>query len=456
MSVEEIYYKAMLSKDDRFDGKFLVGVKTTGIYCRSICPAKPKRENIEFFPDALSPEKAGYRPCLRWQLISQNAMFDLDMESFAKALGISGRHIRRLFEKEVGLSPKKISDFHRLNFAQKLIKDTHLDLTPIALSSGFKSIRRFNDAFKKRYQLPPGAMRQSATSIHETSFVLQLAYRPPFDWKNLLNYYLRHKIPFVEEVATSSYQRGFKIDSTLGVLVAHNKAQKAQIELTIHYQNPKVLFTVVNQVRKMFDLDSDPLLISHHFSMFPFLNKLWEEFSGLRIAKEWDPFEIALSPILGQVVSVKHASKLMEALVKNDGEKIVHPLTKKETYLFTQPESLVNASLNQLKTTSQRKNAIRALFNSIFKKRLSFNDYQDPDHFKKLLINIKGIGNGSAEYILLRAFGDTNAFPADDLILKRTLSINSKTFDSSQIAPWNGYLAVYLWKKYAKVLSKKG
>jgi AraC family transcriptional regulator, regulatory protein of adaptative response / DNA-3-methyladenine glycosylase II len=158
MSVEEIYYKAMLSKDDRFDGKFLVGVKTTGIYCRSICPAKPKRENIEFFPDALSPEKAGYRPCLRchpecspnsisWpgqsellkralQLISQNAMFDLDMESFAKALGISGRHIRRLFEKEVGLSPKKISDFHRLNFAQKLIKDTHLDLTPIALSSG--------------------------------------------------------------------------------------------------------------------------------------------------------------------------------------------------------------------------------------------------------------------------------------------------------------------------------
>ena len=349
MDKDDIYYKAMLSKDYRFDGKFYVAVKTTGIYCRPICPARPKRENIEFFTDSLSAEKAGYRPCLRchpefspdsmaWpgksavvqralQLISQNVMFDMNMETFAKQLGVGSRHLRRLFEKEMGLSPKKISDLHRLNFARKLISETHLGLTTVAMTAGFSSLRRFNDAFKKRYHIPPRIVRKSKSLMTETVFTLHMAYRPPLDWKSLLLYYSKHQIPFIEDVSDSHYQRIFKVGSSIGLFAVQNNERKAQLELKVHCQDPKVLFTVVNRVRKMFDLNSDPLLISNQFSLFPFLTQLWEDFPGLRIAKGWDPFEIAVGTILGQVVSVKQASRLMSDLVQSYGEKIYHPLT---------------------------------------------------------------------------------------------------------------------------------
>lgn len=477
MDRDDIYYKAMLSRDYRFDGKFYVAVKTTGIYCRPICPAKPKRENIEFFTDSFSAEKAGYRPCLRchpefspdsmaWpgkstivqralQLISQNVMFDMNVEIFAKQLKMSSRHLRRLFEKEMGLSPKKISDLHRLNFALKLISETSLELTAVAMSAGFGSLRRFNDAFKKRYHLSPSVVRKSKLPMAENVFTLHLAYRPPFDWKDLLRFYSKHHIPFVEEVSDSHYQRVFKVDSSIGLFSLQNDEKKAQLELKVYCHDPKVLFTIVNRVRKMFDLNSDPLLISNQFSIFPFLNQLWEEFPGLRIAKGWDPFEIAVGTILGQVVSVKQASRLMGDLVKNYGEKIYHPLTNAETFLFPTPEVLVKASLDEIKTTGQRKKTIKELCQSLIEKKISFAEYQEPEDFKKQLKTLKGIGNWSAEYISLRGLGETNAFPKDDLILKRALSLNFQLFDPNLLEPWRGYLAVYLWKKYAEILSKQ-
>lgn len=477
MDQDEIYYKALLSKDYRFDGKFYVAVKTTGIYCRPICPAKPKRENIEFFTDSLSAEKAGYRPCLRchpefspdsmtWpgksaivqralQLISQNAMFETDIEAFAKLLGVSSRHLRRLFEEEMGMSPKQISDLHRLNFARKLICDApELDLTTVAMTSGFSCLRRFNDAFKKRYHHSPRIIRKSKVKTSENTFTLHISYRPPLDWKNLLLYYSKHQIPGIEEVSDTHYQRVFRIGTSLGVVNVCHDEKKAQIELKVHCQDPKVLFPVVNRVRKMFDLDSDPLLISNQFSLFPEFDQLWKEFPGLRIARGWDPFEIAIGTILGQVVSVKQASRLMGDLVQQYGEEVVHPLTNKKAFLFPTPEVLANASLDGIKTTTQRKHSIKELCQAIVDKQLNFNEYQDLKAFKQQLMNIKGIGNWSAEYISLRGIGDTNAFPKDDLILKRALTLNSHVFNPNQIEPWKGYLAVYLWKKYGEVCSK--
>jgi AraC family transcriptional regulator of adaptative response / DNA-3-methyladenine glycosylase II len=476
MDRDDIYYKAMLSKDYRFDGKFYVAVKTTGIYCRPICPAKPKRENIEFFTDAYSAEKAGYRPCLRchpefspdsmtWpgkspvvqralQLISQNGMIECDVEAFAQQFHISSRHLRRLFETEVGLSPKQISDLHRLNFAHKLICETQLELTQVALTSGFSSLRRFNDAFKKRYHNPPRLIRKSQSKSSENVFTLPIAYRPPLDWKSLLLYYSKHQIPFIEEVSEVSYQRVFKESGSMGLFHVENNEKKAQLELKVYCQDPKVLFPIVNRVRKMFDLNSDPLLISNQFSHFPFLMQLGEEFPGLRIARGWDAFEVAVGTILGQVISIRQASKLMGDLVQNYGEKIPHPLTHEQTFLFPTPEILEEASLDEIKTTTARKNAIRALCHALLNKKISFSESQDPKNFKSQLRAIKGIGNWSAEYISLRGLGDTNAFPKDDLILKRALQLNAHHFDLTQIEPWQGYLAVYLWKKYADTLSK--
>lgn len=466
----------MLSRDYRFDGKFFVGVKTTGIYCRPICPAKPKRENVLFFQNALDAEQAGFRPCLRchpefspetfaWpgkseivkkalNLISQNVMFETDIANFARQLGITDRQLRRLFDKEVGLSPKKVSDLHRLNFAKKLITETSLSLTKVAMSAGFASVRRFNDAFKKRYNKAPRFMRKTKSDSKKDAYTLHIAYRPPFDWTTLLQYYEKHLIPYLEKVTKNSYQRVFKIGSTYGSFTVLNDEENARLELKVHCSDPNVLFAVVNRVRKMFDLDSDPLLIHHQFSKIPYLNQLWEEFPGLRIAQGWDPFEIAVGTILGQVVSVKQASKLMGDLVCQYGEEIVHPITSEKSYLFPTPETLLNASFNQIKTTNQRKNTIKMICQSLINGEINFSEHQNYESLKTNLQKIKGLGNWSAEYILLRALGDTNAFPKDDLLLKRALQLH-KEIDLNLVEPWKGYLAVLLWKKYAVILSKQ-
>lgn len=478
MDQDDIYYHAMLSRDYRFDGKFYIAVKTTGIYCRPICPAKPLRKNVEFFLDSYSAEKAGYRPCLRChpefspnslscsgkssivqnalQLISQNVMFDISIEEFANQLGVSARHLRRLFDEEMGLSPKKISDMHRLNFAQKLIVETtNLNLTDIALASGFCSLRRFNDAFIKRYHCSPSQIRKHKLKKPNNIFTLHVAYRPPFDWKNALLYYANHQIPFLEEVTDSSYQRVFKINSSIGLVTIKNDENNSQLELKIDCEDPKVLFPVVNRVRKMFDLDSDPFLINQQFAISPVLKELWKEFPGLRITTGWDPFEIAIGTILGQVVSIKQASHLMGELVRMHGEKIIHPVTQKENFLFPTPEILIEASLEKLKSTNQRKKAIKNLCQNLIDNTIRLDQFQNFENLKKQLRLIEGIGSWSAEYICLRGLGDTNAFPSDDLILKRALTLNINTFDSNQFAPWRGYLAIYLWKKYAHTLSRK-
>lgn len=451
MEQEEIYYKAMLSRDYRFDGKFYIAVKTTGIYCRPICPAKPKFENVEFFQDAISAEKAGYRPCLRChpefapeypsllgkspivqkalQQISQNAL--LDVEAFAMQFGVSSRHLRRLFENEVGMSPKELSDHHRLNFASKLIQETTLDLTQIAFASGFNSLRRFNDAFKKRYRHPPSVLRKGkATS--DNSFTLHLSYRPPLDWKSLLLYYANHQIPYLEKVTQDSYERVFKE----GYFTVQNDEKKAQIELKVFCQDPKVLFPIVNRVRQMFDLNSDPIFIYNQFSKVPFLKELWEGFPGLRLAQGWDPFEIAMGTILGQVVSMKRASQMMGELVTHYGE--------------IKPEVLAVASLDEIKTTGGRKQAIRDLCKAILNNEISLSSCQNLQIFKENLRKIKGIGHWSAEYISLRGLGDTNAFPKEDLVLKRALKACGHQFNLQQLEPWKSYLAIYLWRKYGK------
>lgn len=153
-------------------------------------------------------------------------------------------------------------------------------------------------------------------------FTLHFSYRPPFDWESLLFYYSQHRIPFIEEISQSHYQRIFKVDNSIGIFKVHNDEAKAQVILKIYCQDSKVLFTVANRVSKMFDLNSDPILIRNQFSIFPFLTELWKEFPGLRIARGWDPFEIAVGTILGQVISVKQASRLMGEVVQHYGEKI--------------------------------------------------------------------------------------------------------------------------------------
>src|SRR5918999_1180009 len=215
------FYEAMLARDYRFDGKFFVAVKTTGVYCRPICPARPKRQNVEFFPDAASAELAGYRPCLRcrpecaplspawWgkkavvqralKLIARNEFHQTNEDQFAGRLGLSGRHLRRLFDEEIGQTPKQIADNNRLNFARKLIVETEMPIMTVARTAGFASLRRFNDAFQRRFRRAPSQLRRLRSKTDSKDGIeLKLSFRPPYDWQTLIRFYQSHPIPGVE------------------------------------------------------------------------------------------------------------------------------------------------------------------------------------------------------------------------------------------------------------------
>lgn len=474
---DDLYYQAMLARDYRFDGKFFIGVKTTGVYCRPICPAKPKRRNVEFFPHAVAAERAGYRPCLRcrpesapdsptWigttvvvqralKQIANNELLHTDEDTFASRLGVTARHLRRLFVQEIGQTPKRISDNNRLDFARKLVVETHLPMTAAAMTAGFSSLRRFNDAFKVRFRRSPSQLRRKQSSADPGAGVeLTLSYRPPFGWDNLLSFYQSHTLPGLQEVVGNRVQRLFRMGSTTGFLEIQPVPDLPQLRLRVIAGNPTILFDVVRCVRRMFDLDSDPLLIANHFSSFPSLDRLYRVCPGLRVPRGWDPFETAVCTILGQLVSVSHASALVGQLISAYGDEIVHPLTSKPARVFPTAETLARSDLAHVKTTTARKQTIREFSRRVLSGVISLNDAQDPAAFRQALLNIKGLGPWSAEYISLRALGDTDAFPAKDLILARALE-HHPDLDLDLVKPWRAYAAVYFWKEFSRSLSKK-
>ncbi len=473
----DTFYEAMLARDPRFDGKFFIGVKTTGIYCRPICPAKPKRENVEFFPNALSAEKAGYRPCLRcrpecaplspaWagksavvqralKLIAENKLLELNEDEFADLLGVTARHLRRLFDEEFGKTPKQISDNNRLDFARKLLTETSLPVTEIAFASGFSSIRRFNDSTKKRFHRSPSDLRKKLLSHPKGAGIyLKLSYRPPFDWKSLIHFYETHQITGIEKTTNGIYERIFKIEKTIGGIRLEYGAEQPELRLRIVTEDYKHLFRVVQKVRQMFDLDSDPIVIENCFAGSKPLLELTRKHPGLRVARGWDPFETTICSILGQLVSTEQARRLVRLLVEGYGQEVKNPFSGEKAFLFPTPERLAKESLEKLGTTQARKETIREFSRLFLEGKIRLESTQDPIAFRKALLQIPGIGPWTAEYVCLRGLGDPDAFPHSDLILKRAVKL-LPDLELDRIRPWRGYAAVYLWKEYAASLSKK-
>jgi AraC family transcriptional regulator of adaptative response / DNA-3-methyladenine glycosylase II len=471
------FYRAMRARDPRFDGKFFVGVKTTGVYCRPICPAKPKRENVEFFPDAASAEIAGYRPCLRcrpecaplspawWgkkavvqralKLIAKNEYHHVSAGQFAARLGVSARHLGRLFKEEIGKTPKQIADENRLNFARKLIVETRIPIMKVARSAGFASLRRFNGAFQHRFGRAPSKLRKMRANAAGAGQVeLELSFRPPLDWLSLVQFYRTHPIPGVESVTGDVFERVFRIGDEVGHFTARIPANAARVRLTIVIADPRHLLEIVSRVRRMFDLDSDPMLIADSFAQSPLLSRLHRRFPGLRVPGGWDPFETAICSILGQLVSAAQRVNLVAQLVAAYGEQVAHPLTGAACYLFPGPEKLAESDLLKVRTTPGRKEAIREFSRRVLSGSISLSEAQDPLSFRKALLETRGIGPWSAEYISLRAIGDTDAFPRTDLILKRVLE-KHPNLDFQSIKPWRAYAAIYLWKAFARTLSRK-
>lgn len=474
MDRNDVFYAAMLARDHRFDGKFFVGVKTTGIYCRPICPAKPKRENVEFFKNDLEAEKAGYRPCLRcrpesapqssaWigtSAVVQRAMRSLqnpkameqNEDQFAQSFGVTSRHLRRLFTEEIGKTPKQLLSESRLNLARQLITETALPMTEIAFASGFQSIRRFNGAFKERFKKSPRQIRRQ--KVKDASTVqLTLSYRPPFDFEGLIKFYASHATGRLEWFEAGKMFRVVESQGKVGKIAISNDEKNSRLIVDIDFPEIAVIATLLAQVRALFDLDSDPVMIANALEVDPKIKALLKKHSGLRLPSGWDAFEVAIGTILGQLVSVERGRALLGELIEELGEDSGFERDGKRIKLFPRPEVIAKADLGFLKTTGLRKKTLQHFSKAVAENKISLSATQDMDEFIEKVTELPGIGEWSAAYMALRALRYTDAFPGTDLILARALKKHSPKVIES-LRPWRGYVAILLWREYAHSLKK--
>lgn len=479
MKKDDIFYEAMKTRDHRFDGKFFVGVKTTGIYCRPICPAKPKRENVEFFQNQHEAELAGYRPCMRchpesaphsplWigksaivqraikTLHSQEAI-DFNEDKFAAQFGITARHLRRLFIEEVGKTPKQLSFENRLNLARKLITETNLPITEIAFASGFSSIRRFNDSFKERFKKSPREIRQNKTSKKldnlEEGIKISLSYRPPFDFEGLMKSYENHRIGNLEWFKNQKMNRIVVMGDNVGLVTIENNIKTMSLLVTINFPDTSMLHAIISRVRNLFDLDSDPIVIANVLEKNRDIKKLLKNYPGIRLPSGWDSFEVAISAILGQLVSVEFGRALVYDLIEIAGSDSGMIIEGKKIKNFPTPKQIIQADLTTLKTTKMRKETLVSFAKAVLEKEISLESTQDVEGFLKKVMSIKGIGPWTANYMALKSLRSTDTFPGSDLILARTLETHPKEV-IDQMSPWRGYVAALFWRNYSQSLKK--
>jgi len=468
----DTYYEAMLARDFRFDGKFFVGVRTTGIYCRPICPAKPKRENVEFFDSRLEAERAGYRPCMRcrpesapqspaWigksavvqravKILHSQETLDFHEDAFAARFGVTARHLRRLFIEEVGKTPKQLAFENRLNLARTLVSETSLSITEIAFASGFSSIRRFNDAFKTRFEKAPSEIRRKPRENSDPSsslagVVIHLSYRPPFDFEGLLRTYERHAVGSLEWIEDGVFNRVIATNGKIGTVAVSNVPEKASLRVKIDFSDLSAIPAILNRVRNAFDLNSDPVWVANRLETDPSIRKLLRRYPGIRLPSGWDPFEVAIATILGQLVSVERGRALVADLIEIAGLETDRTVFGKRIKLFPTPQQIIEADLTSLKTTGTRKQTLVAFCQALLDRKLSLEPTQDVALFMKNVLTIRGIGPWSAQYMALKALRDTDAFPSSDLLLARALEkYSQKTIEA--MSPWRGYVAALFWR----------
>lgn len=471
MSEEEIFYQAMRTRDARFDGKFFVGVRTTGVYCRPVCPARPHPRNVEFFPDAGAAERAGYRPCLRcrpeaapdspaWngasalvqralRALAESGPERFGEETFAARFGVGARHLRRIFIAEVGKTPARIAAERRLDFARKLIAETGLPMGRIAGSAGFASMRRFNAAIRERFHRSPTEMRRRQRGpAGDEGVDLALPFRPPFDWEAMLDYYRSHAIASLEAFPAGAYERLFRFEGGKPGHVRVTRGPGSTLRIRVRGGDVSDLGRVARAVRRMFDLDADPQAVADAFARCPALERLRLARPGLRAPRGWDPFETAVCAVLGQLVSIPQANRLIAQLIQGYGEEAPDPLGGAPLRWFPSPGAIAGADLGLVRTTSARKAALRELASRAASGTLSFSSAQDPAAFRAALRSIKGIGPWTAEYVCLRAIGDADAFPGTDLVLRRALQADAG-IDPGLVRPWRGYAAAHLWRAWS-------
>lgn len=468
--------QARLSRDARFDGRFFTAVKTTGIYCRPVCPAPtPKSRNVEYFANAASAEAAGYRPCLRcrpelspadglWRrgddvvaratrLIEDGALDDSPMSALACRLHVGERHLRRLFVDKLGVTPQQVQATRRLLFAKQLLSETTLPITDVALASGFHSLRRFNDAFLCAYGLPPTRLRKHADTekVLAGPLQLKLAYRPPFDFPASLDFLRLRALPGIEHIGIDHYARVLDTRGAWMEVREWGGAEPA-LRLSLHGVAAPTLPAIVQRVRRMFDLDADPSAIHAQLTEDPRLAPLVKAQPGLRLPGGWDGFEVAMRAVLGQQVSVVAATTLARRLVVKHGRPLATPVADDLHSLFPLPEELVDVDLAGLGLPSKRAATLNTVAKAIADGMVRFGLEQSLDDFVASWKALPGIGDWTAQYIAMRGLRHPDAFPAGDLVLRKQAG-NGSTVTEKQLReqaeawrPWRSYAVIQLWR----------
>ncbi len=468
--------QARLTRDVRFDGLFFTAVKSTGIYCRPVCPAPtPKPSNISYYQSAAAAAAAGYRPCLRCRpeaapgsplhrassdlvgaalrLIEQGALDGQSVTDLATRIGVGARHLRRLFDQELGASPLDVAATRRLLFAKQLLGETGLPITAIAAAAGYASLRRFNAAFVDAYAKPPREFRRGqGCALGDNAIELRLPYRAPYDFDGLLAFYARRGIPGVEAVDDRGYRRSIVIDGEPGWLSVSSIQGDTALRLRVHNVRPIHLGQLASRIRRMFDVDADPAAIMRTLGRDRGLRPLAKRWPGQRLPGAWDGFELCVRAVLGQQISVAAARTLAARIVERFGTAHQASNAVGLGALFPPPSELADAPLESIGLTRARAATIRGLAQACIDGRIDFSAAQTLTETVTRLCKLPGIGMWTAQYIAMRAHSHPDAFPAGDLVLRKIAGAGTPISEGAMQSiaetwrPWRAYAVMLLWR----------
>jgi AraC family transcriptional regulator of adaptative response / DNA-3-methyladenine glycosylase II len=479
----DICYRALQTRDPRFDGRLFVGVTSTGIYCRPICPAHtPKRENCRFLPTAAAAQEAGFRACLRCRpeispdlacsrgtsnsvsralaLIAEGFLDreNGNVEALATRVGMGERQLRRLFEQHLGASPVTVAQTRRVLFAKQLIHDTRLSMAEVAMASGFGSLRRFNDTFRSLYHRPPGELRRRKTRSAPDSpavapVMLHMSYRPPYDWDAMLAYLNARAIDRMEFVENGIYRRTVSHEGAHGTVAVAHAPDRNALMATIQFPCVRALQTIVTRVRHVFDVGADITAITAHLAKDQTLAPLIVSRPGLRTPGCWGGFELAVRAVLGQQITVEAARQLGSRLVLLCGDPLRNAADPRLARTFPSPERVATVDLSRIGMPKARRATLQALAQAAASNPRLFEPLDSIEDSLAQLRAIRGIGPWTAQYIALRALRDPDAFPVTDIgILRGAASLVGVVPTAPQLIlraeawrPWRAYAAQYLW-----------
>jgi AraC family transcriptional regulator of adaptative response / DNA-3-methyladenine glycosylase II len=473
---------AFLGRDRRFAGRFYAGVTTTGVYCRPGCPAPlPKPRNVCFFACAAAAEEAGFRACRRcrpetapgtpaWAGTSATVARALrqieagradgaPVGALAARLGVGERQLRRLFAGHLGASPVAVARTRRLHFARRLLDDTSLRMSDVALAAGFSSVRRFNEAMRAAFGAAPTALRRaSGPSPGVGGITLRLSFRPPFDGDALVSFLAARAVPGVEAVSEGIYRRTAELEGSAGLVEAVVDDGRGALLVQLSGFPPAVALEAARRAGRLFDLDADPAAIAAHLGSDPLLAPLLARRPGLRVPGAWDPFETSVRTILGQQVSVGAARTLAARLVARFGRPLPAGLAKEGlTHLFPAADDLAEADVASIGLPARRGETIRSLAREVAPGRIDLGPAASLEEAEGRLAGIAGIGPWTARLIALRALGEPDALPAGDLGLRKALASGGGPLPSPADVtararawrPWRSYALIHLWTELA-------